>query len=169
MYCAGFLGYSNLCNNLSYILHRKFSICFMLPFLANLCNNLSYILYRKFPIYFAFVFFWLFYTTYLSYMYTGNIIYSIFWTKCSLNWPKKRAEKPKLFFFKWCFIETPKNVLRKRSCGLFSSSTSHVFPQLRFVLLSLWFGPIYLLARQGNFSFYDPGEACVGKCYIKFT
>ena len=66
---------SNLCNNLPYILYRKFPIYFSLRFLANfsnnlsyiyiyignflcsalhflvnLSNNLSYIIYRKFPI-----------------------------------------------------------------------------------------------------------------------
>ena len=51
MFCAAFL--SNLCNNLSYILYRKFSICFELHFLANLSNNLSYIIYWKFSICFA--------------------------------------------------------------------------------------------------------------------
>ena len=44
---------SNLCNNLFYILYKKFSKCFALRFLANLNNNLSYILHRKFPICFA--------------------------------------------------------------------------------------------------------------------
>ena len=48
MFCAAFL--ANLCNNLSYILYRKFLTCFALPFFANLRNNLSYISYRKFPI-----------------------------------------------------------------------------------------------------------------------
>ena len=31
-------------------IYRKFSICFVLRFLAKLSNNLSYILYRKFSI-----------------------------------------------------------------------------------------------------------------------
>ena len=33
---------SNLCNNLSYILYRKFPICLAQRFLANLSNNLLY-------------------------------------------------------------------------------------------------------------------------------
>ena len=41
MFCAAF--FSNLCNNLSYILYRKFPVCFALHFLANLSNNLFYI------------------------------------------------------------------------------------------------------------------------------
>ena len=49
MFCAAFL--ANLSNNLSYIMYRKFPICFALHFLANLSNNLSCIIYRKFPIY----------------------------------------------------------------------------------------------------------------------
>ena len=44
MFCTAFL--SNLCNNLSYILNRKFPSCFALRFLVNLSNNLSYIFYR---------------------------------------------------------------------------------------------------------------------------
>ena len=28
----------------------------------------------------------------------GNCLFE-HWTKCSLNWPKKHVEKPKLFFF----------------------------------------------------------------------
>ena len=49
MFCAAFL--SNLCNNLSYMLYRKFPICFALRFLADLSNDLSYVglIYRKFP------------------------------------------------------------------------------------------------------------------------
>ena len=47
---------ANLSNNLSDIICRKFPICFALHFLANLSNNRSYVIYRKFPIYFASVF-----------------------------------------------------------------------------------------------------------------
>ena len=39
MFCAAFL--ANLSNNLSYIIYRKFPICFALLFLSNLCNNFS--------------------------------------------------------------------------------------------------------------------------------
>ena len=45
---------ANLCNNLFYILHRKFLICFaQLHFLANLSNTLFYILHMIFFIRFA--------------------------------------------------------------------------------------------------------------------
>ena len=48
LFCSAFL--ANVSNYLSYIMYRKFPICFALRFLANLSNNLSYIIYRKFPI-----------------------------------------------------------------------------------------------------------------------
>ena len=79
MFGAAFL--ANLCNNLTYILCRKFPICFALPFLTNLSKNLSSILYRKFPVYFKPHVFPILYRKY-------DIL-----DKCCLNRSKKHVEK----------------------------------------------------------------------------
>ena len=47
MFCAAFL--VNLCNNLSYILYRKFAICFASVFSAILNHIFVLCIYRKYP------------------------------------------------------------------------------------------------------------------------
>ena len=51
--------------------YRKFPLCFTLLFLANLCKNLSYILHKKFSIYFESVFSAILNHTFVPYI--GNI------------------------------------------------------------------------------------------------
>ena len=94
---------SNLGDNLFSILYREFPICFALQFLSNLSNNLSYIICRNFAVCFASVFSAVLNHIFAPYTYKKFPIQ--YWTKCSLNWPKKTCEKPKFFFSKRCLIQ----------------------------------------------------------------
>ena len=72
---------------------------FCAAFLANLCNNLSYILYRKFPIYFASVFSAILNDLFVLYRYIENFLYNVF-DKMLLKLVENTCEKNKLFFSK---------------------------------------------------------------------